>query len=51
VTFSDGPSNLGVTKGTGNTFTIESLNNTRGNFTLTFSTPCGSQSVSLSVTN
>ena len=51
VTFTDGPSNLGVTKGTGNTFTVESLNNTRGNFTLTFSTPCGSQSVSLSVTN
>lgn len=51
VTFTNGPSNLGVTRGSGNNFTVTSLNNTRGNFTLTFSTPCGSQSVSLSVTN
>ena len=50
VTFTDGPNNLSVT-GSGSTFTVTSLNNTRGNFTLTFNTPCGSQSVSLSVTN
>ena len=51
VNFVSGPNNLGVTRTTGNTFAIVSLNNTRGNFTLTFNTPCGSQSVSLSVTN
>ena len=51
VTFNDGPNNLSVTQGSGNTFTVQSLNNTRGNFTLTFTTPCGSQNVSLSVTN
>jgi hypothetical protein len=50
VTFTDGPNNLSVT-GSGNSFSVTSLNNTRGNFTLTFNTPCGSQSVSLSVTN
>jgi hypothetical protein len=50
VTFTDGPNNISVT-GSGNTFTVSSLNNTRGNFTLTFNTPCGSQGVSLSVTN
>jgi hypothetical protein len=51
VTVADGgPNNLGVT-GTGNTFTVTSLNNTRGNFTLTFNTPCGTQTVSVSVTN
>jgi hypothetical protein len=50
VTFTSGPSNLEVT-GSGNTFTVTSLNNTRGNFTLTFSTPCGTQTVSLSITN
>ncbi len=51
VNFTSGPSNLGVTRSTGNTFLISSLNNTRGNFTLTFTTPCGSQTVSVSVTN
>ena len=45
------PSNLEVSQVSGNTFTIQSLNNTRGNFTLSFTTPCGSQSVSLSVVN
>lgn len=50
VTFSSGPSNLGVT-GSGNTFSVTSLNNTRGNFTLVFNTPCGSQNVSVTVTN
>ncbi|HEX2272217.1 MAG TPA: hypothetical protein VHH35_21930 [Pyrinomonadaceae bacterium] len=45
------PSNLDVTRTTGNSFSIDSLNNTRGNFTLTFETPCGTQTVSVSVTN
>lgn len=51
VDFTSGPSNLGVTRSTGNTFEVSSLNNTRGNFTLTFTTPCGTQTVSVSVTN
>ena len=51
VNFTSGPNNLGVTRTTGNTFSVVSLNNTRGNFTLTFTTPCGTQSVSVSVTN
>ncbi|HKR15048.1 MAG TPA: hypothetical protein VJT15_23485 [Pyrinomonadaceae bacterium] len=51
VNFTSGPNNLGVTRTTGNTFSVVSLNNTRGNFTLNFTTPCGSQSVSVSVTN
>jgi hypothetical protein len=51
VTFNSGPNNLGVSQLSGNTFSIQSLNNTRGNFTVTFDTPCGSRSVSLSVTN
>lgn len=50
VTFTSGPSNLKVT-GFGNNFSVESLNNTRGNFTLTFNTPCGSQSVGVTITN
>jgi hypothetical protein len=44
------PTNLDVT-GSGNTFTIESLNNTRGNFTLTFNTPCGQRTVGVTITN
>lgn len=51
VTFTSGPSNLGVTQAGGNTFNISSLNNTRGNFTLVFNTPCGSQNVGVTVTN
>ncbi len=50
VTFTDGPNNLSVS-GAGNTFTVSSLNNTRGNFTLGFNTPCGSQNVSVTITN
>lgn len=50
VTFTSGPNNLGVTA-SGNSFQVSSLNNTRGNFTLNFNTPCGSQAVSVSVTN
>jgi len=51
VTFVSGPNNLGVTTISGNSFQVSSLNNTRGNFTLTFNTPCGSQSVSVTVIN
>jgi hypothetical protein len=51
VTFSSGPSNLGVTQTSTNVFSVTSLNNTRGNFTLVFTTPCGSQSVAVTVTN
>jgi hypothetical protein len=51
VNFTSGPNNLGVTRTSGNSFSIVSLNNTRGNFTLTFDTPCGTTSVSVSVTN
>jgi hypothetical protein len=50
VTFTDGPNNLNVS-GSGNTFTVSSLNNTRGNFTLAFNTPCGSRNVSVTITN
>jgi hypothetical protein len=51
VTFTSGPNNISVTKGVGNNFAINSLNNTRGNFTLVFTTPCGSENVSLTITN
>ena len=51
VIFSEGPSNLTVTRSTGNTFAVLSINNTRGNFTLAFETPCGTKTVSLSITN
>jgi hypothetical protein len=51
VNFSDGPNNLTVTRLSGNTFQVASVNNTRGNFTLVFETPCGTQNVSVSVVN
>jgi hypothetical protein len=51
VAFTEGPNNLSVTRVSGNTFSVASLNNTRGNFTLAFETPCGTQTVSLSITN
>jgi len=51
VVFDSGPNNIGVTAGSGNNFTILSLNNTRGNFTLNFTTPCGSQTVGVTITN
>jgi hypothetical protein len=51
VEFESGPNNLSATRISGNTFQISSLNNARGNFTLEFNTPCGSQNVSVSVTN
>lgn len=51
VNFTEGPNNLDVTRVAGNTFKVESLNNTRGNFTLVFNTPCGTSNVSVSVVN
>jgi hypothetical protein len=51
VQFTSGPSNLKVTQGVGNAFAINSLNNSRGNFTLVFSTPCGSRNVTVTITN
>jgi len=50
VEFQEGPNNLDVTK-SGNTFTVASVNNTRGNFTLVFKTPCGTRNVSVTVVN
>ena len=51
ITYSPGANNIAVAQVSANTFTVQSLNNTRGNFTLTFNTPCGPQNVSLSITN
>jgi hypothetical protein len=51
VDFTSGPNNLEVTRLSGNTFQVSSLNNTRGNFTLNFNTPCGARTASVSVTN
>lgn len=51
VVFKSGPNNLEVTQISGNTFQIASLNNARGTFTVVFDTPCGSQSVSVTVVN
>ena len=44
------PSNLTITQN-GNTFTVKSKNNSRGSFTVYFSTPCGQRSVVVIVTN
>jgi Tfp pilus assembly protein FimT len=51
VTFTEGPNNITVTRLSGNTFQVASVNNTRGNFTLVFATPCGSQNVGVTVVN
>jgi hypothetical protein len=51
VDFSSGPNNISVTRITGNIFAVSSLNNSRGNFTLLFETPCGSQNVGVTVVN
>ena len=51
VVFQSGPNNLAVTQLSGNTFQVASVNNARGTFTLVFNTPCGSQSVSVTVVN
>lgn len=45
------PSSQTLTEGGEVIFTVISLDNTRGNFTVTFSTPCGTQNVTVSVTN
>ena len=51
VTFKSGPNNLEVTQTSTNNFRVESLNNSRGDFTITFATPCGDRGVVVSVTN
>lgn len=51
VNFTSGPSNLSVKRTSGNNFEVKSLNNSRGDFTVVFSTPCGSSSVVVTVTN
>jgi len=51
VEFTSGPNNLEVARVAGNTFKVTSLNNTRGNFTLVFNTPCGTRNVSLTIVN
>lgn len=51
VAFTEGPNNITVLRLTGNTFQVTSVNNTRGNFTLAFETPCGTQTVTVTVTN
>ena len=45
------PSSQILTEGGEASFTVISLDNTRGDFTVTFHTPCGSQSVTVSVIN
>lgn len=51
ITYTPEANNIAVAQVSATTFTVQSLNNTRGNFTLTFNTPCGPHSVSLSITN
>lgn len=50
-TFTGGPSNLDVVATSGTSFTVTSNNNSRGDFQLTFSTPCGSREVTVTVIN
>src|SRR5207253_465016 len=45
------PASRAITSGGSVTFTITSNNTTRGNFTVNFTTPCGSTSVTVTVTN
>ena len=51
VTFNRGPANLAVTLQSTNTFKVTSLNNSRGDFTIYFNTPCGERQVTVTVTN
>jgi prepilin-type N-terminal cleavage/methylation domain-containing protein len=51
ITYKPEASNIEVSQVSATTFTVKSLNNTRGNFTLAFTTPCGAYSVSMSITN
>jgi hypothetical protein len=45
------PAQQTITAGGAATFTITSNNSSRGDFTVTFTTPCGMTSVTVSVTN
>jgi phosphatidate phosphatase APP1 len=51
VALTAGVPNLEVTETSANHFTVTSLNNSRGDFTLYFSTPCGARQVTVTVTN
>lgn len=51
VSFVSGPGNLTVTETSTYNFQVTSINNSRGDFTLYFNTPCGSRQVTVSVTN
>jgi prepilin-type N-terminal cleavage/methylation domain-containing protein len=51
ITYTPEASNIEVSAVSATTFTVRSLNNTRGNFTLAFTTPCGPYNVSMSITN
>ena len=51
VSYADGPSNLQVTQTSAYSFQVTSLNNSRGDFTLYFNTPCGSRQITVSVIN
>lgn len=51
VAFVSGPGNLTVSQGSPNSFQVTSINNSRGDFTLYFNTPCGSRQVVITVTN
>jgi hypothetical protein len=51
VALTSGVPNLQVTETSPYHFTVTSLNNSRGDFTLYFSTPCGSRQVTVTVTN
>lgn len=51
VAFTEGANNLSVTRTSGNIFSVASLSNARGNFSLAFETPCGTQVVGVTVTN
>jgi hypothetical protein len=45
------PASRTVASGTSGAFVIKSINNTRGVFTVTFTTPCGTKTVPVTVTN
>jgi uncharacterized cupredoxin-like copper-binding protein len=45
------PASRTVASGTPAAFVIKSTNNTRGDFTVTFTTPCGTKTVAVTVSN
>jgi Tfp pilus assembly protein FimT len=51
VSFVSGPGNLQVSQISTYNFQVTSINNSRGDFTLYFNTPCGSRQVTVTVTN